>query len=363
MDGFSRTAESEISTPSSADRSFWLLMAACAVIVLSFYASFMWMLDQWFLVEGHFPGPAIPILASIALWHALKKNRALPPIPRRAALLALSVTVVLAALVYVGRKHPHLLPAAKFLSSASYSILFAATTFVLLYSGALLQRAIPGRQGGQAVALGFALALLSLVVHFFALRGDLPRASVVAYVFLLFAATWYLRGWTVARILIFPLAMLFVMVPFQFVDETLGIPLRVMATRAAVFLMRSVGLNVVQVGNWFSIGSMEFAVGGPCSGLKSLVALAALGATFAYLTQHSTIKKLLLAAAAVPIAILTNIVRLACVGISSQLFGKNFAVTVFHDHAAVFLYILSIAILISLDKKVFQAEWFRIKNF
>ncbi len=345
------------------DNPMWLVGGVCAAIVLNFYAPFLWMLNQWFVIEEYSPGPAVPILASIALWHALKKHGALPKIPRRTAQTGIVVAVCLAALVYIGKEHSRLLPGSKILSPVSYVVLFAAMTFALLWSGTLLSGATREEARKRGGGMGLAVILLSLAVHFLALRGDLDRACIAAYVTVLFGTAWYVYGWATARRLAFPYAMLFLMIPIQFIDEIVGVPLRVMATNAAVFLMRVAGLQVVQKGNWFAIGSMEFTVDAPCSGLKSLIALAALGATFAYMSQPNFVKKVLLGSCAIPIALLTNIVRLACVGIFAQLLGKDFAVMVFHDNAAVFLYILAILILILLDRKVFQAEWFRIRNF
>jgi len=320
------------------------------------------MLNQWFVEEEYSPGPAVPILASIALWHMLKKAKALPRVSRRTAKLCVLAAILLSGIVYLGKEHPRLLPAGGFLSPGSFSILFAAMTFTLLSSGFLLDRAA-GDHGRRAEALGFSLLVLSLAVHFIALRGDFPRASIVAYVTLLFGVSWYLHGWRTVKRLAFPYAILVLMVPLEFIDEIVGVPLRLMATDVAVFLMRLVGIHVEQTGNWFAIGSMEFTVNAPCSGLKSLIALTALGAAFAYVTQPTVPKKILLGSFAVPIAIFTNIIRLACVGISAELFGKKFAVSVFHDHAAIFLYIFAIFIFISLDKRLFQAKWFKVKNF
>jgi len=363
MNGFSKVLKLKTVQRLASDRSIVLLAAASAIIVVSFYGPFAWMLNQWFVVEEYSPGPAVPILASIVLWHTVKKNGALPQVSRRTARSILLAAGVLALLVYIGKEHPRLLPGSRLLASAAYSVLFAAMSFVLLYSAAVLRTASSGEPGRAIAWMGLALVLLSLAVHFVALRGDLPRASIMAYISLIFAVTWYSYGWRTARRLAFPYAMLLFMVPVEFIDETLGVPLRLMATRVSVALMRMVGLDVVQTGNWFAVGSMDFAVDAPCSGLKSLIALTALGATFAYVTQPTLIKKLLLAGCAIPIAILTNIARLACVGIFAQLITRDFAVSVFHDHAAVFLYILAILIFMSLDKRVFQAEWFKVKNF
>lgn len=343
-------------------RVHWLA-AASVLIVVSFYAPFLWMLNQWFVVEEYSPGPAVPVLCMIALWHALKTGHALPKVRKRALRMCVGAAALLAGIVYLGKEHSPLVPGAEFLTTGSFSVLFGMMTLVLLYSGFLLQRAESERAAGAAEAPGLALLLLSLAMHLISLRGDFPRASIVAYVSLLFSICWYLNGWKNAKRLAFPYALLILMVPLEFIDEIAGVPLRILATDGAVFLMRLTGLQVEQTGNWFAIGSMEFTVDAPCSGLKSLIALTALGATFAYVTQRTFLKKVLLAACAIPIAIVTNVVRLACVGISAHFFGRDVAVKVFHDHATLVLYILAILILISLDRRVFQSKWFKIKNF
>lgn len=363
MEGFSPLGKSKAFSLVDPGSFPYLLVGACALIVASFHAPFVWMLNKWFVVEEYSPGPVVPILSSLALWHTLKKRQALPRVSRRTAWLGVLAAILLAIIVYLGKEHPRLLPAGGVLSSGCYSILFAAMTLALFYSGILLDRRTSGDSGQRAGGLGLAILLLSLLVHFLALRGDLPRASIIAYVTLLFGATWYLHGWNTARRLIFPYAILFLMVPLEFIDEIVGVPLRLMATNASVFLMRLVGLEVEQRGTSFAIGSMDFTVDAPCSGLKSLIALTALGATFAYVTQPTLLKKLMLGACAVPIALLANIIRLACVGISAELFRKDFAISVFHDYGAVFLYIFAILVFISLDKRVFQAPWFKVKNF
>jgi exosortase len=363
MAELSQMAHSGIESRDECGRAVYLLALASVLVVIGFYSPFYWMLDQWFVVEEYSPGPAVPILCAIALWHALKKSGALPKVSRNAAWACAAAAIFLAALVYFGKKHPRLFPGAGFLGLGAYCVLFAVMTFVLLYSGFRLGGATSASAGRRAEGLGLSLMLLSLGLHFVALRGDFPRASVVAYVTLLYGTSWYLQGWNTTRRLAFPYALLVFMVPMEFIDEVLGVPLRLMATKAAVFLMRLTGLDVQQTGNWFAVGAMEFTVDAPCSGLKSLIALTALGATYAYVTQPTLLKKILLAACAVPIALLTNVFRLACVGIFSQLLGRDFAVRVFHDNAAVVLYLLAILILMSLDRKVFQAEWFKVRNF
>ena len=56
-------------------------------------------------------------------------------------------------------------------------------------------------------------------------------------------------------------------------------------------IMNAFGMGVEQVGTTMSIGDLKFSVEAACSGLKSLMALSALGATFAFATQPTVFRK------------------------------------------------------------------------
>jgi exosortase len=123
-----------------------------------------------------------------------------------------------------------------------------------------------------------------------------------------------------------------------------------------------IGMEVVRKGTQFTINGNPFDVAPACSGLRSLVALSAIGAAYAFITQPGVLRKWLLGICAVPIALITNMVRLVMVGITCHFFGPKAAMHV-HD-SSIFLYILAILFLFSLDRifsRVWRSEWIRAR--
>ena len=66
----------------------------------------------------------------------------------------------------------------------------------------------------------------------------------------------------------------------------------------------------------FSTGSIEVA--DPCSGIRSILSLLALGIIFAYFTESSAFKKIVLVISAIPLAVLGNLVRILFTGIMTS---------------------------------------------
>ena len=65
--------------------------------------------------------------------------------------------------------------------------------------------------------------VFGLVIHFLAMRGDLNRISVLAYIVTLYGFSWYAFGKSVGLKMMFPFAFLLFMLPIFI----LILPLRV----------------------------------------------------------------------------------------------------------------------------------------
>ena len=343
-----------------------ILFIICAVIVASFYWPFYWMLRQWFVVEAYSPGPLIPLMGVIILWHKLKKLKNRPKISKDKLIIGGVIVVVLAAAVYLCTEFMEEDFYGRLIIKSSYAVLFLGLTFLLLYCAVVIMRD-DEKHMEEAKKLsnniiGAVLISLALLLHFFAQRGDLHRMSIIAYLGLLFGLTWFFCGKQTAAEMLFPLAFLLFMTPLEFLDDFLGGPLRILATRLSTFVMKMIGLSVSSVSaTVFKIKDMPpFGVAEACSGLRSLIALSAIGATFAYVTQPTVARKYFIGLCALPIAVMTNVIRLVFVGIGAQFFGEKTAMAV-HDNSIV-LYVLAILLLFSLDR-LFRIEWLKIENF
>ncbi len=355
------------------DRIGWLLiLAACLVIIATFNYPFQWMLDQWMFVEEYSPGPLVPLLMVIILWSRLKKLKSRPGCSKKELAIPVAVIAVLAAVAYFAKSNRREYPQYEIYSEIAYGILFYVLTALLVYAAYLFARgqeldiAETDKKKSDVVLLGMLAILVGLGFHFLGMRGDLNRVSILAYILTMYGFVWYVFGKDIGKKLMFPFAFLLFMIPMEFLDDYLGGPLRIFASRISVGTLKGIGaiigMEVVRKGTQFTINGNPFDVAPACSGLRSLVALSAIGAAYAFITQPGILRKWLLGICAVPIALFTNIVRLTLVGITCHFFGQKTAMHV-HD-SSIFLYILAILFLFSLDRifsRISKSEWVKAK--
>jgi exosortase len=95
-------------------------------------------------------------------------------------------------------------------------------------------------------------------------------------------------------------------------------------------------------------GSLRIA--DPCSGLRSLIALVALGALYAYLTKGPTWKRGVLFASAVPLAVIANVVRISVLCAVANVWGVDAALGFFHDFSGLLLFLIAFAGLVIVRK-------------
>lgn len=157
---------------------------------------------------------------------------------------------------------------------------------------------------------GLALSVLSLLCLVVARRAEMQTAASLSMIFFIWGGTIYLFGYRVFRLCLFPLLLLFFMVPVPAqLIAALTIPLQLIVTKLSVALASLFGVPIYHEGNVIHLPGGSFEVVQACSGLRSIMALLTLGAVVSYLTLHSTFLRVTLFVLAVPIAILVNIIR------------------------------------------------------
>jgi len=335
------------------------------IIVVSFLASFWWMRSQWFEAVTYSPGPMAPVLFGIILYFKFKRSKKSFRITNELKWFG-AVLGFAAAVFYIGSEVLNNVAIAAALARIAFVFLFIVVTGVLFYTSWVIKNETaaqdPAASSKLELLFGWIFIIMSLGVHFLAVRGDLPRLSIMAYLGLMIGLIMTIFGWKTATHMLFPVLFLLFMVPWSFVDDYLGGPLRIFATGASVGIMNAFGMGVERVGTVMSVGGMTFSVEAACSGLKSLMALSALGATFAFATQPTVFRRYFVAFCAIPIAIAANVLRLIGVAVCASFFGQDIAMTVFHDNAAIFLYIIATLLLFSVDK-LFKVQWLKIEDW
>ena len=207
-----------------------------------------------------------------------------------------------------------------------------------------------GEAPKSASRLGLTLVVLALLTHWLGAKAQQVRLSLFALIGLMWGVPFYFYGWQVARQLIFPLSYLIFCVPLNFLDS-LTFPLRILVTITATGILNGLGIAVQRSGSaiYRAVeGGFELDVADPCSGLRSLIAMTALTAVYAQVTQTTLTKKWLLFLAAIPLAIVGNIARITTVGLVAEAFGQDLAVGLYHDYSGYLFYTVSIGLMIGL---------------
>lgn len=200
--------------------------------------------------------------------------------------------------------------------------------------------------------LGLATIVLALLMHWVGAKTQQTRLSLMALILLLWGIPWYLGGWQVARLLIFPLAYLIFCIPLNFLDS-LTFPLRMMAVSVSTTLLNGIGIAAWRNGSAIfssAAGGFNFDVADPCSGIRSLLAMTALTAAYAYWTQRTLVKQWLLFLSSIPLAILGNVARVVTIAVVAEAFGEKIALKIYHDYSGYIFFSLNIVVMIAIGQ-------------
>jgi exosortase len=183
------------------------------------------------------------------------------------------------------------------------------------------------------IAWGPVIVGLAMAAYYFGVKAIQPRIVVFSFVLLLYGLVLSLAGRGVFRVLFFPITFLLLMIPLNFLDEQIGLPLQQFMARSATGLLNALGIEAVRVGTGIYSRVFQFDVAAPCSGIRSLMALTTVTAAYAYVTQHIQWKRWVLFLSALPLAVLGNLVRVLSVALVAQVYGKEAAMK-YHDYSA-----------------------------
>ena len=215
--------------------------------------------------------------------------------------------------------------------------------------------------------VGLAVVVLALLLHWLGAKAQQTRLSLASLIMLMWGVPFYFYGWQVARLLLFPCAYLIFCIPLNFLDS-LTFPLRIMVTIAATGLLNGLGIEAQRSGSAIystAAGGFNFDVADPCSGLRSLLAMTALTAVYAYLTQKTLVKQWLLFFASIPLAIIGNIARITTVALVAEAFGQKLASGLYHDYSGYVVFSVAIGLMVGVGSLLnldYRGAWERWKQ-
>lgn len=196
--------------------------------------------------------------------------------------------------------------------------------------------------------------LLQLCFGYLAFELYTMRSS---FIVLLAGLILYFFGANVFRVMLLPVLYLFFMVPLPYIIyDAVAFPLKQFVAKYSVAALQFMGVVIIREGNVLILPETTLEVADACSGIRSLVSLLALAAAFALITQKSTLKRVIMILAAIPIAILTNGLRVVGTGILAQYWGSRAAEGFFHEFAGLAVFAVALVLLAGLGKLMSRGE-------
>ena len=196
--------------------------------------------------------------------------------------------------------------------------------------------------------VGFLLTIPCAFVGFLGVRGIQVRMEIVSFIGLLITIPWAFFGRETAKRILFPAGFLLFCIPLATFLDVVTVHLRLFATGLAAGILQGLGTGIVRTGTMLAApdGSFAIDIAEPCSGLRSIFALMALTAGYAYFNQPTWIRRALLFACSVPLAIFGNVMRILTICLVGRFASPDFATGFYHDYSGFVVFIAAIALMV-----------------
>ena len=225
--------------------------------------------------------------------------------------------------------------------SHGFIVPFMSAYFVYERWGQL--RRIPIRPS----ALGIPILILGVALLVIGSVGAELFAQRVSFIVVLMGLILLLFGTRILATLGLPLVFLLFMIPLPaIVVNTIAFPLQIFAAQTASFCLFNLGIPVLREGNLITLAGSTLEVAEACSGLRSLMALLALGTVYAYFSQRQMWKRWALVLLSIPIAILANAFRVTGTGVLANYWGTEAAEGFYHTFEGWIVFVVAFVLLL-----------------
>ena len=197
---------------------------------------------------------------------------------------------------------------------------------------------------------GLILVLYGTAQLFIATLGAELFLERTALVITAFGIVLMLGGPLLLRKMLFPLFLLFFMIPIPAVlYNQITFPMQLLASRLAGEGLTWLGLPVLREGNILELPQQRLSVVEACSGIRSLLTLAFLSLVYGHFFEKRNLVRVLLFGATAPIAIVANASRVTLTGVISE-WRPELAEGFFHTAQGWVIFMVSLGMLIVLHQ-------------
>ena len=194
--------------------------------------------------------------------------------------------------------------------------------------------------------------------------ADVQFVQAASFPFVLLGVARFLGGAAFARPLRFPLLFLLMSVPLSgMLVQTVTVPMQNLAAACAGLVLGMLGLSVERVGVNLYTPHYNFIVAVACSGLKITITLLTAEMLIAYmLPRLSNMARFLLILLTIPISLFTNALRIIIIVLIGCTWGPQMAEGFLHNFSGVFMFGLSLALLLARSNAAVKAGMLDTKS-
>ncbi|SMC50371.1 exosortase [Desulfocicer vacuolatum DSM 3385] len=169
---------------------------------------------------------------------------------------------------------------------------------------------------------GFLLVVLAAALHILGTAVYIFSISGFSIWILIYGIVLFMWGWERTKVVCFPIFYLLFMfpAPLAFIS-TISFPLKMFVAQYGVKIIHLMGFPIYREGFNVFIPQGVLIIGNPCSGLRSLISFLALGSLMAYVSNLSGIRRWVLFFVSIPIALLSNLIRVPILILWAYKFG------------------------------------------
>jgi len=221
-------------------------------------------------------------------------------------------------------------------SHAPLLVLIAVLWGIRLLQSDTKWKAVPSRMGLVLLLAGFVFGIISKVAS----NSWIEQLSLVISIA---GVAGLFLGRSALKKLLPPLGLLLLAIPLpKTIVPLFTAKMQLLSSDLGVAGLQMLGFAVFQEGNVIDIGAHKLYVAEACSGLRYVFPLISIGYLVAFHAFDSTAKRFLLILSTLPIALLSNGLRIAITGIVADQFGIEYVEGTLHEFEgfAVFFFCL-----------------------
>ncbi|WP_020167615.1 MULTISPECIES: exosortase B [Methylotenera] len=209
--------------------------------------------------------------------------------------------------------------------------------------------------------LGWISLIFGLLCYVVGRSQDIMMLDIGSQIPVLAGLFLLTSGMPALRAAWFPLFFIIFMLPLPL--DSITMPMKMAVSYVTEHVLFWFDYPIARSGVILYIGQYQLLVADACAGMHTLISLEALGLLYLNLVKHdSLLRNVTLAILIIPISFTANVVRVIALTLITYYFGDEVGQGFVHGFAGMFLFVIALIFIMSVDSGLQYLVKFRQKN-